>query len=355
MKNDRRAKIEAWLVQARRMFALQNKPLTTERQYCHFIRQYLWFTYSQPRDLASERKVENWLSELVLKRDIAASTQNVAFNAVVWFYKHVLRRELKEVKALRAQRPAQVRTALPVEDVLRLLEAVPDVSGYPTRLLVHLLYSRGLRLSEAISLRVKDVCFRRNEITIRAGKGQKDRVIALTPDLIVPLQRQLVCAHQKFEMDGRARVPIALERGLGRKYPEYRFSWPWAWVFPQHWPCRHPRTGELVRYHLPGGKVQQAVRECRRELGLHPQLTPHVLRHSFATHLLDQGTNIKALQEHLGHADIRTTAGYCHAEAKSVPSPLRRWTEPAVTIGSVQVNQVNQVNRLAERKLICPN
>lgn len=340
MNANRKRNIEALLAQARRMFALQNKPLTTERQYCHFIQQYLRFTFTQGRDLPSEKKVENWLSELVIKRDIAASTQNVAFNAVVWFYKHVLRRELKDIKALRAQRPALVRTALPVEDVLCLLNDVQDVSGYPTRLLVHLLYSRGLRLTEAVSLRVKDVLFARNEIIIRAGKGQKDRVIALTPDLIVPLQRQVVCAHQKFEMDVRAKVPIALDRGLARKYPEYRFNWQWAWLFPQHFPCRHPRTGETVRYHMPGGKVQEAVRISRRRLRLHPQLTPHVLRHSCATHLLDQGVNIKALQEHFGHADLRTTAGYCHATAKSVPSPLLRFTTPVLPSGG-RIYQLN--------------
>lgn len=330
MNTIRERNIETWLQQARRLFALQNKPLTTERQYCHFIQQYLRATYAMPREWPSEKKVEQWLSDLVIKRDIAASTQDVAFNAVLWFYKYVLKRELKDIQALRAQRPVQVRTALPVEDILRLLDDVQDVSGYPTRLIVQMLYSRGMRLTETVSLRVKDIGFARSEIIIRTGKGQKDRVIALTPDLVVPLQRQMVCAHQKFEMDVRAKVPIAMDRGLARKYPEYQFHWQWAWLFPQHFPCRHPRTQETVRYHLPGGKVQQAVRESRRRLGLHPQLTPHVLRHSCATHLLDQGVNLKALKEHFGHSDIRTTEGYCHAEAKSVPSPLARLVAPAV-------------------------
>ncbi len=302
--------------------ALQDKSYATEKQYLSLIRSYLWFTYQQPAGLAGERKFENWLSEMVLKRDVSVSTQNVAFHAVRWFYEEVLGKKLQDVDALRATRPVQVRMALPVGDVLKLMDDVRDVSGYPTRFITRMLYSCGMRLCDAMNLRVKDLVFDRQEIIIRGGKGKKDRVLGMPADLVVPLQRYLIAAHHTFEADVRNKIPVQLDGQLGKKYPEYKFSWHWFWVFPQHTPCRHPRTGETVRYRMPHGKVQQAVRESRRRLNLNPQTTPHILRHSFATHLLDRGQNIKALQVHMGHVNIETTAGYCHAEAKSVPDPM---------------------------------
>jgi site-specific recombinase XerD len=193
-----------------------------------------------------------------------------------------------------------------------------------------MLYSCGLRLGDAVGLRIKDVVFARQEIIIRGGKGKKDRVIGLPADLVVPLQRQFVVAHQKFEQDAHNKIPIQVEHQLARKYPELPWSWHWAWLFPQHTPCKHPRTKETVRWRMPKDKVQQAVRDSRRRLGLDPATTPHVLRHSFATHLLDMGQNIKALQEQMGHVDIRTTAGYCHAEAKSVPDPIAQMRQSLV-------------------------
>lgn len=324
MQANREQNIEALIAQCRPAFALQGKPWMTEKQYTHYIRRFLRFTYSQPRELTSEKKFENWLTQMVLEDDCAESTQDVAFAAVCWFYKHIIRRELKDVDALRATRPATVRTALPMEDCLRLLDDVRDVSGYPTHLITRMIYGRGFRLCDVVSLRVKDLVFARNEIIVRGGKGKKDRVFGMTTDLVVPLQRQLVVAHAKFEQDGRNKIPIQLDHQLGKKYQEYRFSWHWAWVFPQHWPCKNPRTKEVVRYRMPHGKVQQAIRESRRRLGLNPQTTAHVLRHSFATHLLDMGENIKALSLVMGHSNINTTAGYCHKEAKSVPDPIAR-------------------------------
>lgn len=324
MKNIREQNIEALIARGRQFMALQGKPLTTERQYLHFVRRFLWFTFTQPRELTSEKKFENWLTHLVLDRDVAESTQNVAFNAVCWFYKFVLEKPMQAVTALRSTKPQRVRTSLPVEDVLRLLDDVRDVSGYPTRLLTRLLYSCGMRLRDAVNLRVKDIIFARREIIIRGGKGKKDRVLGLPADLVVPLQRQLIVAHAKFEQDANNKIPIQTDHQLARKYPEIPWSWHWAWVFPQHWPCKHPRTKQVVRYRMPHGKVEQAVRESRRRLNLDPATTPHVLRHSFATHLLDMGQNLKALQAQMGHNNINTTAGYCHQEAKSVPDPIAR-------------------------------
>ena len=336
MKNQRVQNIEVFIHRCRERMALQDKSYSTEKQYLSLIRNYLWFIYQQPASLPSEKKFENWLSEMVLKRDVSVSTQNVAFNAVRWLYEDVLGKKLQDVDALRATRPVQVRTALPVSDVVKLLDDVRDVSGYPTRFITRMLYSCGMRLCDAVNLRVKDLVFERREIIIRGGKGKKDRVLGMPEDLVIPLQRYLIAAHHTFQADVLNKVPVQLDGQLGKKYPEYKHSWHWFWVFPQHSPCRHPRTGETVRYRMPHGKVQQAVRESRRRLGLNPQTTPHVLRHSFATHLLDRGQNMKSLQVHMGHVNIETTSGYCHAEAKSVPDPMifvrQISAQPVITI-----------------------
>ena len=150
MENRREQNVEALIAQGRKWMALQGKPITTERQYLHFVRRFLWFTFSQPRELSSEKKFENWLTHLVLDHDVAESTQGVAFNAVCWFYKCVLNRPMQAVDALRASKPARVRTALPVQDVLRLLDDVRDVSGYPTRLVTRMLYSLAWKITHWI-------------------------------------------------------------------------------------------------------------------------------------------------------------------------------------------------------------
>lgn len=328
----RKENVEALVARCRPVFALEHKPWSTEKQYTHFIREFLWFTYSQPVAASREEKFTAYLTHLAVNKEVAASTQNVAFNAVVWFCKKVLGQELKNVDAVRATRPVTVRTALSPDEVMRLLEDVRDMGHYPTRLIVRMLYSCGLRVSEAGNLRVKDIQFASREIIIRGGKGAKDGVIGLPEDLVEPLQRQIVAARLVFERDLRNKLPIQIEGALSRKYPEYRFSWHWAWVFPQLNPCRHPRSGEMVRWRISASVIQSAVRDSRRRLGLNPQLTPHVLRHSFATHLLDVGVNIKALQLHMRHSDIRTTSGYCHADAKSVPDPVARYRMPLMTV-----------------------
>ena len=161
--------------------ALQDKAWSTEKQYLGYIRRFLWFTFTQPMGLISEKKLENWLTQMVLVQDCSVSAQDVAFNAVCWFYKDVLKRPLKDVNALRATRPKIIRNAPAIEDVIRLLHDVRDVSGYPTRFLTRIIYERGMRVGEPVALRVKDIRFSRNEIFIHGGKGKKDRIIALTP------------------------------------------------------------------------------------------------------------------------------------------------------------------------------
>jgi integrase len=231
-----------------------------------------------------------------------------------------IRHALGNVDALRATRPASLRHAPTVQETADLLRNVRDVAGYPTRLIVRLLYGCGLRVSEPLNLRVKDLNFDDSQVFILGAKGGKDRVVALPCSVVDDLREQMVYARTIWQRDRTMKIPVEMPHQLAAKYPEYQFSWPWAWVFPSHQPCRHPRTGAIVRYRMHEANVQRAVKEARRKLGI--AVTPHELRHAYATHNLNRGVNIKALSQAMGHAQIETTSGYCHAEALSVPSPL---------------------------------
>ena len=306
--------------QARAVIRRQHKTLSTEQTYLHWLRQFIHAVRSMPSELASERKLERFLTDLALKRDVSASTQNQAFNAILFFYRDVLGQPLQNVDALRATRPDRVRLAPSVKETRELLAAVRNVGGYPTNLIARLLYGCGLRVTEPLNLRVKDLKFDDGQIYLIGAKGRKDRVVAMPCAVMTELHGQLDYARAMWKRDVENKIPLEIPHQLGAKYPEYRFAWTWAWVFPAHWPCKHPRTGELVRYRMHEANVQRAIREARRKLGI--MVLPHELRHAYATHNLDRGVNLKALKEAMGHKQIETTAGYCHAEALSVPSPL---------------------------------
>lgn len=301
---------------------LQHKALSTERQYRDWIARYFDFCQSMPKEMEAEVKMEKFLTDLAVVHDVSASTQNSAFHAIRFLYVAVIKRELdvSKVNALRAHRPEQVRNAPSVEDTIALLRDVRDVSGYASNLVVRMLYGCGLRVSEPLNLRIKDVKIERRELHIKAAKGNKDRVVRLPECLVSEIVRHMEAARIVHERDVRDGVPVALPHQIARKYPEYQWAWQWAWVFPMHKPCRHPRTADTVRWRMMEDIVQRAVKESRRRLQI--QVVPHELRHAYATHSIEAGTNIKALQEAMGHKDIKTTAGYCHAEALSVPSPL---------------------------------
>lgn len=316
----RRQNIEDLIAKCRGVMARQDKAWATEDQYCGYIRKFLWFTFSQSASSTSEQKLEAWLTKMALEKDVAVSTQNVAFNAVRWFYQDVMGVHLKNVDAMRATRPVRVRHAPTVEETFRLMQDVRDVGNYPTNFITRILYQRGLRLCEPLDLRIKDVQFETRKLFIMGGKFRKDRVVNLPESLVPEFQRQIVVARTVFERDVRNHLPLQIPNQLNRKYPEYKFHWQWAWVFPAHRACRHRRTGELVRFGMHESYVQQAIRESRRRLGI--LCLPHELRHAHGTHLLDRGVNIKSLSEEMGHKNIQTTAGYCHAEACSVPDPI---------------------------------
>lgn len=224
------------------------------------------------------------------------------------------------VNALRATRPAHLRQAPSVQQTRALLQTVQDRGGYPTNLIARLLYGCGLRVSEPLNLRIKDVDLEQSRLVIRGAKGGKDRVVLLPASVRTELRQQLLRARDTWQRDSQNRLPVALPFQLARKYPEYQFAWPWAWLFPAQGTCRHPRTGQVVRYRMHEAEVQRAIRQARRKLGL--MVLPHELRHAYATHCLERGTNPRAIQQAMGHANLETTMGYLHAESLSVHSPL---------------------------------
>lgn len=291
----------------------------TERCYAHWLRRYMGYLAEARPEGASERKIEAFLTMLA-RSGVAASTQDQAFNAVLFFYREVMGEELGEISSLRAKRPEQIRTAPSVDQVRAILAAVRDVGGYPTRLIVHMLYGLGLRVTEPLELRCKDVLIGESRIVVRGAKGAKDRTVSIPCSLTNQIRAQLEIARGVAEQDRLAGLPVALPGLLATKYPAQRFSPAWAWLFPAHASCWDERAGAQVRWRCHEVNVQRAVRAAARPLGV--WVTPHHLRHAYATHVMNAGANPRALQETLGHARLETTMGSCHAEALSVRSPL---------------------------------
>jgi integron integrase len=309
----------------------QHKAWATESTYVLWLRRYILAISKYPEELSSEKKLERFLTELARDRGVSAITQNQAFNAILFFYRDVLGQPLQKVDALRATRPARLRNAPSLQDTQALLRTVRNVGGHPTNLIARMLYGCGLRVSEPLNLRIKDVDLGRCRLCIRGAKGGKDRVVALPESLVPEITQQLRRARAVWEADQRSRTPVMLPEGLAKKYPEYQFTWGWAWLFPAHNICRHPRTGVLVRYRMHEANVQRAVKYARRQLGI--CVLPHELRHGYATHCLERGTNPRAIQAAMGHVSLETTMGYLHAESLSVRSPLDALEAAAPSVG----------------------
>jgi integron integrase len=309
----------------------QHKAISTEATYVFWLRRYMLAIPRYPEALTSEQKLERFLTELARDRGVSAVSQNQAFNAILFFYRDVLGQPLQGVNALRAVQPSRMRTAPSLEHTQALLKTIRNVGGYPTNLIARLLYGCGLRVSEPLNLRIKDVDLQRCRLCIRGAKGGKDRVVALPSSVLPEITQQLRRARAVWEADQRSRTPVMLPEGLAKKYPEYQFTWGWAWLFPAHNICRHPRTGVLVRYRMHEANVQRAVKYARRQLGI--CVLPHELRHGYATHCLERGTNPRAIQAAMGHVSLETTMGYLHAESLSVRSPLEALEAAAPSVG----------------------
>ena len=295
----------------------------TEQAYVQWIRRFILFNNKRhPLDL-SEPDVVRFLTYLAVEKHVSASTQNQAQNALVFLYKHVLDRPLGEiVNAVRAKQSQRLPTTLTREEVGRLLDQLDGVHW----LIGCLLYGSGLRLREAIRLRVKDIDFDRRALIIRDTKSSVDRVVTLAEQLLTPLRRHLEYRKTEFERDlARGTASASLPFALDRKYPDAPTSWAWQYVFPASKQSVDPRSGEHLRHHIHATAVQKAVKRAVRRAGIEKPATCHTLRHSFATHLLERGMDIRTVQEQLGHRDVKTTQIYTHVlnrGGNAVLSPL---------------------------------
>lgn len=312
---------QAIIQKCRDLLRLQRKKWTTEKGYIRAIGLYIEWLAEHGADMPDTRtRVEAYLTAEA-NRGVAASTQNVAFNAILYLYEQVRREKLGDIRSLRAKQPRHQRTALPKETTLKLLDALPDLCGYPTRLVGRMLYGMGLRVSEPLNLRIKDVDLKGSRLTIRGAKGGKDRTVKVPCSLMNEIAAQVERAKLSFARF-RDAIPVEVPGELARKYKNAPYSWQWFWLFPAHRPCKHPRTGETVLWRMHEVNVQRAFQMAAQKLELDALATPHVMRHCWATHVLDAGANIRDIQEALGHANIQTTMVYTHSDGERVTSPL---------------------------------
>ncbi|MDP2471859.1 MAG: integron integrase [Candidatus Palauibacterales bacterium] len=283
----------------------------TEEAYVSWVRRYLRFHGGRHPARMGTPEIDSFLTHLSVRRLVAASTQNQAASALLFLYREVLGVEIDHPgsRVVRARTPKRLPIVLTPNEVRSVL----DRMGNPHRLIATLLYGSGMRLMECMRLRVKDVDFDRREIVVREGKGDRDRVTML-PDLVrTELGRHLQAARDQHDRDVRAGAGwVSLPTALDRKYPYAGREWAWQWVFPATRIQTDPATGRRRRHHLHESCVQRAVTEAVRRSGIPKRATCHTFRHSFATHLLEAGYDIRTVQELLGHRNVRTTMIYTH-------------------------------------------
>ena len=297
----------------------------TERVYCDWIKRFILFHGMKNRDdlHGGEEKITQFLTYLAVEKDISPATQNQAMNALVFLYKKVLKDPLtQEINALRASKKKKVPTVMSKEEVIRVL----DIMGGLPQLVTKLLYGSGLRMIEATRLRVQDIDFDMKQIVVRSGKGNKDRVTPLPSSLIPLLQNHLARVRMFHEQDiaagfGEVYLPYALER----KYTGAAKDFGWQYAFPARSLSKDPRTGKVRRHHIDRSVVNRAIKSAVRKVGIEKRISGHTFRHSFATHLLQRGTDIRTIQAVLGHNDVSTTMIYTHILQQGghgVTSPL---------------------------------
>jgi integron integrase len=296
----------------------------TEKAYLFWIRRYVVFHGKRHPSEMGSPQVSAFLSDLAVRQQVSASTQNQAFSALLFLYREVLGQQVDGLaEIVRAKRPVRVPLVLSREEVAAVLQ---ELRGSPTGLMAALMYGSGFRLLECARLRVKDLDFNRREITVHDGKGRKDRVTMLPSSLIEPLRQHLRLVQAQHAADLKAgRGTVELPGRLRSKYPSAESEWAWQWVFPatRFYTCG--QTGQRRRHHLHESAVQRAFKVGLRRARIAKPASCHTLRHSFATHLLEAGHDIRTIQELLGHSDVSTTMIYTHVlnrGGRGVVSPL---------------------------------
>jgi integron integrase len=313
------SRLEAGVV---RMMRLRHLSYRTEQSYLGWLHRFRDFTGDRPGVELRAGDVVRFLSRLAVEERVSASTQNQAFSALLFLFRHVLGKELDVSTTVRARACRRLPVVLSRTEVGAVLSRLPE----PFRLMARVIYGSGLRLQECLELRVKDVDFERGLLTVRSGKGDKDRWTVLPESLRTDWVKHLEMVRVRHEQDRAEGLPgVALPLALERKYPSAGKEWAWFWAFPAASVSMDPRTRVVRRHHQHPSAFQKAFKQAVREAGIAKPATIHTLRDSFATHLLELGTDIHTIQELLGHKDVQTTMIYTHVATRNrlgVQSPL---------------------------------
>ena len=311
------------LDQVRALIRTLHDSIRTEEAYVNWIRRFILFHKKRHPAQMGKAEIEAFLTHLAVNRKVAASTQSQAKAALLFLYHNVLRLEVEWLKDIvAAKQPQRLPTVLTIDETRTLLSHMKS----DTWLVASLLYGSGLRLMEACRLRVLDIDFNMQQIVIRNGKGAKDRVTMLPGSLVAPLKSHLALVMLQHQRDcdqgaGDVYLPFALDK----KYQAAAREWKWQYIFPAEGLSEDPRSGVVRRHHIDEQRVQRAVKQAAQNANIQKKVTPHTLRHSFATHLLQSGYDIRTVQELLGHKDVRTTQIYTHVlnrGGNAVLSPL---------------------------------
>ena len=303
---------------------LKNYSIRTEQVYLDWFLRFIRFHSMKDPAALTENNISDFLEYLVIKRRVASSTQSQALNALVFFYKTVLKKELSnDIQFARSKKPKRLPVVLSKKEIISLFSHI----NHPTQqLMVNLLYGCGMRLMECVRLRVLDVDFDYHQILVRDAKGKKDRVVPIPDKLVLALQKQIKKAKELHNDDlGEGFGSVFIPDALSRKYPNAEKEFRWQYVFPSTKISTDPRTGKVQRHHIHENSLQKYIKKAAEETGINKKVNCHALRHSFATHLLENGYDIRTVQELLGHADVSTTMIYTHVLNKpgiTVTSPL---------------------------------
>jgi integron integrase len=319
-------KLEQMLRESIRM---QGKSSKTADVYWMWCKRFLLFArdkrgaWVHPSELR-ERHVEVWLKHIANVDDVSANTQNQAFSALCYLYRHVLKQPLENVSAFRAKRPDRVRDVLDQEELVQLFD---QLTGIPL-LVARMMYASSFRIGEVGDLRIKDISFQRRQIVVRGGKGEKDRIVGFPAILHEDVQRQIEAVRLIWQADvARKQNGVSLPHRFGIKSPRSRLDFAWYYFLPSDHYSRCPHTGTMYRHHIDMGNVARRIKEAALRCGFAKRVTSHVLRHSFATHSLENGVPIHVVQRLMGHTSIETTQGYLHMAKDGVSaakSPLEQ-------------------------------
>jgi integron integrase len=307
----------------REALRLRHRSYSTEQTYIQWLRQFQGFLGGKHHNALEGKDLQDFLSYLAVERRVSASTQNQALNAIVFLYRYVFDKDIEgEINAVRAKQKRRLPVVLTVKEVEKIVSGMSGVN----RLMARIIYGCGLRLHECLQLRIKDVDFEQGVVVIRSGKGDKDRRTMLPEAVREELAEHLTGIKVIYEKDKKENLNgVQLPGALERKYPNAGKEWGWFWLFPSQTVSIDPRTNVVRRHHVYHDALQRAFKVAVMKAGITKQASVHTLRHSFATHLLENGYDIRTIQELLGHANLQTTMIYTHVASKNilgVKSPL---------------------------------